>query len=109
MPVAVAHLQVVAVAALCKVALSSVVAKRLFHMNLSTRIHPRKEMKIGDGGNVQLSYVQDDLLAVGGQDSPLAGISLVLRNMSFEVEHFCHSPILTSLNFLAGSDPGDDV
>ena len=67
-------------------------------------------MEIGDGGNVQLSYVQDDLLAVGGQDAPLAGISLILRNMSFEVEiFFCFSQILTSLNFLAGSDPGDDV
>ena len=83
MPVAVAHLQVVAVAALCKVALSSVVAKRLLNMALRTRIHSRKEMKIGDGGDVQLSYVQDDLLAVGGQDAPLAGISLILRNMSF--------------------------
>ena len=66
-------------------------------------------MKIGDGGNVQLSYVQDDLLAVGGQDSPFAGISLIWRNMSFEVEIFWNSQILTSLNFLAGSDPGDDV
>ena len=108
-PVAVAHLQVVAVAALCKVALSSVVAKRLLNMTLRTRIHSRKEMKIGDGWDVQLRYVQDDLLAVGGQDAPLAGISLGLRNITFEVEQFCHSPILTSLNFLAGSDPGDDV
>ena len=66
-------------------------------------------MKIGDGGNVQLSNVQDDLLAVGGQDSPFAGISLILRNMSFEVEIFWNPQILTSLNFLAGSDPGDDV
>ena len=66
-------------------------------------------MKIGDGGDVQLRDVQDDLLAVGGQDSPFAGISLILRNISLEKKIFCHWPMLTSLNFLAGSDPGDDV
>ena len=68
-------------------------------------------MKIGDGGDVQLGYIQNDLLAVGGQDAPFAGVPLILRKMSYEHEkkRSCHLEILTSLNFLDGSDPGEEV
>ena len=116
MPVPVAHLQVVAVAALCQVALSGEVrwqkdgGKLKFKLHsLRTRIHSRKEMEIGDGGDVQLGYIQNDLLAVGGQDAPFAGVPLILRKMSYEQKSSCHLEILTSLNFLDGSDPGEEV
>ena len=66
-------------------------------------------MEIRDGRYVQLGNVQNDFLAVGGQDAPFAGVPLILHKMSFEQKISLPPENLTSLNFLDGSDPGEDV
>ena len=80
-PVPVAHLQVVVVTALCRVSAPGKITKkwRAVQIGALTRIHPGKEVEIGYGGDVQLGYVQNDLLAVGGEDAPFAGVPLIMR------------------------------